>query len=483
MAIVFDAASGFASKETNTLTWSHTCAGTERMLLVFSGSNNAGGAGTPVSSVTYAGAALTLLWATADPSQGARTEVWYLVSPPAGTANVVVTYAGNPKFLAAGSQSFTGVDQTTPIEAHGGVGGTGSPITAYLIPLTDGAMVADGAHFWNATTVTPGAGQTLAFNVSDTDGREAGSYKVGPTAGQSSTSWTHNGSSAAVWAVALKPAAVAGAVSGAGTVDLTVPVSGTGGVAGPPAVAGSGSVQTTSDVSGVGATAPPGSSGPGNVVLAVDAAGSGAAIPPLGVIGSGGVSASTSVFGGGSTVPPGVNGGGMVVIACGPSGSGATGAPPGAAGSGGTGLGVDVAGTGSTVPPGVSGTGTAGLQSASAGVGTVVTPPEVSGVGTIPAIAEVGGSGLFAPAGTSGPGTLAVRMRPSGIGTAIAPTTITGSGTAAATLQSIGQGVVFAGQPEPTIAVVIREGPGGVVLGPEVDTVEIQDEPTTVTVG
>ncbi|MDH5528351.1 MAG: hypothetical protein OEY97_13755, partial [Nitrospirota bacterium] len=250
MAIAFDFAAGAAAKETGSLTWSHTCAGTERMLLVFAGSNNAGGAGTPVSTVTYAGTPLTFLWATEDASNGARTETWYMVNPPVGIADVVVTYTANPKFLAAGSQSFTGVHQTTPIEAHGGIGGTGSPITAYLIPLTDGAMVADGAHFWAASSVTPGAGQTLAFNVSDTDGREAGSYKVVPVAGQSSTSWTHNGSSAAVWAVALKPAAVAGAVSGAGTAELTVPVSGTGGVAGPPAVGGNGSAQVATDVSG-----------------------------------------------------------------------------------------------------------------------------------------------------------------------------------------------------------------------------------------
>jgi len=51
------------------------------------------------------------------------------------------------------------------------------------------------------------------------------------------------------------------------------------------------------------------------------------------------------------------------------------------------------------------------------------------------------------------------------------------------TAQTAGQGVVFAAPPDPSFSVAVREGQGEVLHGVEVDTVKIQNEPTTVTVG
>ncbi|MFQ5510043.1 MAG: hypothetical protein ACE5FN_12030, partial [Leptospirillia bacterium] len=381
MAIAFDAATGIADKEANSLTWAHTCAGTDRILLVFAGANDAGGPGTPVSSVTYGGAALSLLWAVEDAGNGARTEVWYQVNPAAGTTDVVVTWAGNPKFLAAGSQSFTGVDQTTPIDAHGGTAGTASPITANLLPVTDGAMVADGAHFWKAGAVTPEAGQTLAFDVFQSDGREAGSYKLVPTAGQTSTSWTHDGGSAAVWAVALRPATATGVISGAGGAAASVGVLGAGSAAGPVAISGSGVVSGSLSVAGAGSVAVPGSTGTGAAGMTVGAAGSGSSAPPSPVSGSGVTGVTIGIDGAGTATPPGVSGVGAVAAVVTSSGAGAAQGPAPVSGSGGVAGQVAVAGNGQAVPPGVSGTGIVVVGVAMAGSGTVVVPPSVTGAG------------------------------------------------------------------------------------------------------
>jgi hypothetical protein len=75
------------------------------------------------TSVTYNGAALT--FAGASTNGTVRSEVWYLVAPPSGAHNVVVT-APNADAVTATSMSFTGVDQTTPLGSTVSAIGTGT---------------------------------------------------------------------------------------------------------------------------------------------------------------------------------------------------------------------------------------------------------------------------------------------------------------------------------------------------------------------
>ena len=70
------------------------------------------------TSVTYNGTALTLAGASTNGT--VRSEIWYLVAPPSGAHNVVVT-APNANAVTATSMSFTGVNQATPL---------GTPVTA-----------------------------------------------------------------------------------------------------------------------------------------------------------------------------------------------------------------------------------------------------------------------------------------------------------------------------------------------------------------
>ena len=71
-----------------------------------------------VTSVTYAGDALTLVGAVTE-SDDARTEIWQLTDNnglDTGTNNVVITFSAPlNKEAVAGVMTFTGVDQTTPL--------------------------------------------------------------------------------------------------------------------------------------------------------------------------------------------------------------------------------------------------------------------------------------------------------------------------------------------------------------------------------
>src|SRR5690242_11384212 len=84
-------------------TWSHTVGtGANRLLIVGIAIKNS----QTVTSVTYGGVALTQATALANTG---RLEVWRLVAPASGTANIVVTFAAGTG-AAIGAVSFTGVD-------------------------------------------------------------------------------------------------------------------------------------------------------------------------------------------------------------------------------------------------------------------------------------------------------------------------------------------------------------------------------------
>ena len=74
------------------LTWSHTVANkTNRILAVRVAVNNT----TTVSSVTFGGAALAQALTFTGVKNHGTVEVWYLIAPTVGTANVVVTVSAS----------------------------------------------------------------------------------------------------------------------------------------------------------------------------------------------------------------------------------------------------------------------------------------------------------------------------------------------------------------------------------------------------
>ena len=97
----------------NSLSWSHTCSGTNRLLTV----SLSVGSGTTatVTSVTYNGVAMTEAARVMSNNQNdGYVKLFYLVAPATGSNTVQVT-CDSSKPLIAGSVSFTGVDQTTPV--------------------------------------------------------------------------------------------------------------------------------------------------------------------------------------------------------------------------------------------------------------------------------------------------------------------------------------------------------------------------------
>ncbi|MBU2562778.1 MAG: LamG domain-containing protein, partial [Nanoarchaeota archaeon] len=182
--IIFDSNSSNASSgDTNSLSWEHTIgSGMSKILLV--GVAHDVGSATLVSNITYGGANFTRLnGSVASTTNGG--EMWYLVNPVQGTDTILVTLGSSTK-VAAGAQSYFGVNQTTPFSASVADGGTDVSATI-TIPSASGELVVDSLTKRVLTeAVTPDASQTQRYNIGssgagDTDVYAAGSSKPGDT--------------------------------------------------------------------------------------------------------------------------------------------------------------------------------------------------------------------------------------------------------------------------------------------------------------
>src|SRR5262245_54837813 len=100
-----------AARATNntTLSWSHTCGGANRYLLVAVTLPSA----RSVSGITYNGVGLSLVKAQSALAN-TRSELWGLVAPAGGSNTIQVTVDSSCQF-ACGATSFKNVDQVTPL--------------------------------------------------------------------------------------------------------------------------------------------------------------------------------------------------------------------------------------------------------------------------------------------------------------------------------------------------------------------------------
>lgn len=219
-----------AGSTVNTFTVSHTVtAGSNRMLVVMVEF----GSFTTVTSVTYGGVSLTKQGGIT--STSTNGDIWYLLSPTPGTANVVVNYAGFTNTVVD-AINMTGVNQSTPFRTASSTSGFVS--SASLTPTSSiGDIVLDLVVTQQATATITG-GQTLIFNGNDTTTRYvSGSYKAG-AASTTTVSYSFSVSdNIGYYAVAVQSAGGSGSNTMQEIARVAPTGFGVGGVSSPTAVA------------------------------------------------------------------------------------------------------------------------------------------------------------------------------------------------------------------------------------------------------
>ena len=164
MAVTFDAKS-YAQDfhpAASPVAWAHTCAGSDRLLIVCLGLSDHDAA--TVTGVTYNGVAMTLVGGATEGSGDLkrRYEMWRLIAPATGAHNVSVAFTGTDLNVEAVAVSFSNAHQTDPIETYGSASGTGAPASIQVASGED-QLVIDCLMRQSSDYPTCGSGQTPIY--------------------------------------------------------------------------------------------------------------------------------------------------------------------------------------------------------------------------------------------------------------------------------------------------------------------------------
>jgi hypothetical protein len=210
MAIAFDAASSDRTDGATSLTFSHTCTGSDRLLIVALCVQS--GASSPTA--TYNGTSMTLVDSIT--STWVHTYMFRLIAPTTGANNVALSWTGSDAAIGLAT-SYTGVDQTTPLGTSATASGTSTAVTVD-VSSASGELVVDAVAYdqnCGGQTITVGASQTERLNILTVSacGITAG-MSTESGAGATTMSWT--GSDSQNWTtvgVPLKPSGATGSAA------------------------------------------------------------------------------------------------------------------------------------------------------------------------------------------------------------------------------------------------------------------------------
>ena len=164
MAIALDTTTSSSSASSTSWTFSHTCSGSDRVLLV--GFFKFGG-GDSVTGVTYNGVSMTQLGKGVADASG-YVYLYGLVNPATGANNVVASSSASVQWYGE-AVSYTGVDQTTPFpdtEAYNSSTGT-SFTESITTSVADSWIILQGRNSVGGPTA--GANTTLRVSSPSTD--------------------------------------------------------------------------------------------------------------------------------------------------------------------------------------------------------------------------------------------------------------------------------------------------------------------------
>lgn len=143
MAVAFDAASFGYNAATVTLTFNHTCTGSERALVVWA---FGGHSGQDPSSATYN--SVSMAQHAAFDSNASK--LYVLTAPATGSNQVAITFAASDEVYGI-AFSVTGADQTTPFDTAVTQFGGGPTVSS----ATDDLVVAFMGDESGGSSVTP----------------------------------------------------------------------------------------------------------------------------------------------------------------------------------------------------------------------------------------------------------------------------------------------------------------------------------------
>ena len=183
MAIALDVKSdGGIESVGTTLTWSHTCTGTNLILVV-----GATKTSNDITGITYNSVALTAGPNQAPTAGNEGAQLWFLVNPSTGANNIVIT--ASTTRLTGVAVSYTGAKQTgQPDSSNTGSAASATSLSVsttvvasncWLVMMTDTSAAgtsagtgttlreaaSDGSDLWDSNGTVGTGAQALAINA------------------------------------------------------------------------------------------------------------------------------------------------------------------------------------------------------------------------------------------------------------------------------------------------------------------------------
>lgn len=160
MAIAVDTTTDGSNTTGTSLTYSHTCTGSNLILFV---GVQADPSSDLISGVTYNSVAMTLVDKNQRGGSSRWTYLFYLIAPATGAHNVVVS-ASSSSYIESGAVSYTGAKQSGQPDATNKSSGTATNLALATTTVADNAWVLE----WIVTTgasMTAGSNTTLRLSI------------------------------------------------------------------------------------------------------------------------------------------------------------------------------------------------------------------------------------------------------------------------------------------------------------------------------
>src|SRR4030043_830610 len=211
MAIALGSTSVSANVTATSVTWSHTVASDDNIIVVCVQTTDTVLGDRTVSTVTFNGDALTSAnIAKDDLAQELRTEIWYRVNPDVVTGDVIVTMGGKCNDIQACAISLKGVDTLDPIDKTASAGAISTnPTITYTHDHDNSWMIATMMNdLGDITSIVPIYNE---IHTTDLGGSSSGSqYRTtAGAAGEYTINWTADEESWIISAVSIKAAPLA----------------------------------------------------------------------------------------------------------------------------------------------------------------------------------------------------------------------------------------------------------------------------------
>lgn len=199
-----DSAASLSGTNVSSLTFAHTCSGSDRSIFVGAGWSTGPEAMALISTITYAGAGLTSIWNFIDQPTDHGNAGFYLIAPATGANNVVTTWAATMDEVVSGSISMTGVHQTTAIGTAATANGTSATPSVNVSSASD-ELVVDNVYYGHTASATAGAGQTKQWERLNIGTYSSGTGSTETGAATTTMSWTITSAPWNIGAVPFKP--------------------------------------------------------------------------------------------------------------------------------------------------------------------------------------------------------------------------------------------------------------------------------------